>query len=150
MQATINAVKPIAGTKANAYLIFDYQSRTDFKFAGLNIANNRLEIGHRTATGWIVDTWTNARLKADTDYIVLLTADASTLTIKVGATTLSYTFAPRVDVLGVKHGLNDGLVGLGANNAKAQIDDVIVQSGPGPITLDKTVDFSAGATTLFQ
>src|SRR5262249_1476015 len=31
MQATINAVKPISGTKANAYLIFDYQKDTNFK-----------------------------------------------------------------------------------------------------------------------
>ena len=51
MQATINAVKPVGGAKANAYLIFDWQSDTDFKFAGINISTNKLEIGHRTASG---------------------------------------------------------------------------------------------------
>jgi len=50
MSATIRAVKPTAGFNANSYLIFDYQSPTDFKFAGINVSTNKLEMGHRTAT----------------------------------------------------------------------------------------------------
>src|SRR5204862_5122255 len=55
MLATLSAVKPTGGTKSNAYLVFDYQSPTDFKFAGINVSTNKLEIGHRNASGWIVD-----------------------------------------------------------------------------------------------
>src|SRR6185436_12839087 len=40
VSATINAGKPTAGWKSNAYVIFDYQSPTDFKFAGVNISTN--------------------------------------------------------------------------------------------------------------
>ena len=47
--------KPAAGWKANAYLIFDYFSPTDFKFAGLDASLNKAVLGHRTAAGWVVD-----------------------------------------------------------------------------------------------
>ena len=150
MQATINGVKPTGGSKSNAYLIFDYQGKTNFKFAGINVSNNRLEVGHRDATGWKVDSWWNIQLKSDTDYVVQLSANGSTATLKTGTTTLSYTFAPRVDSLGVSHGLSDGMVGIGTIDGKAQIDDVVVQKAPGAITLDNTVDFSTGPTALFN
>ena len=54
IQATINAAKPLAGYQSNAYLIFDYVSPTDFKFAGVNISTNKIEMGYRTADGWLV------------------------------------------------------------------------------------------------
>ena len=47
--------KPTAGWKANAYVIFDYFSPTDFKFAGLDLSTNKVVVGHRTASGWIID-----------------------------------------------------------------------------------------------
>jgi len=144
MQATINAVKPLAGAKANAYLIFDYLSPTDFKFAGINISTNKLEIGHRTGSAWVVDIATPAQLKAGSDYIVMLKIDGSKATLVQGQTTLSYTFGVRVDTFGLKHTLNYGLVGIGSSGgASSQIDDVVVQAPPGTITLDKTADFSA-------
>ena len=144
MQATINALKPTGGASANAYLIFDWQSNTDFKFAGINVSNNKLEMGHRTATGWVVDTWTNYQLKSGIDYVVMLTANGSAATLTLGLTSISFTFAQRIDSLGVKHSLSDGIAGIGAKGGtKAQIDDVVVQAPPGTITLDKTVDFSS-------
>src|SRR5204863_7152524 len=72
LQATINAVKPTGGYKANAYLIFDYQSPTDFKFAGIDVATDKLQIGHRDATGWIVDVQTNMQVRDGQDYNMLL------------------------------------------------------------------------------
>jgi len=66
---------------ADDCLIFDWQSNTDFKFAGINVSNNKLEMGHRTATGWVVDTWTNYQLKPGIDYIVMLTANGSAATL---------------------------------------------------------------------
>ncbi len=151
-QATINAVKPTGGYKANAYLVFDYYGPEDFKFAGVNVSTNKLEVGHRDASGWIVDAQSSfpGSVKSNTDYVVWLSMNGSAFTMQVGKTTLSYAFAPRVDADGISHGLAEGMVGLGANNALAQIDNVILQSGPKPTTLEKTADFSAGPTDLFQ
>jgi Ca2+-binding RTX toxin-like protein len=143
MQATINAVKPVAGTKANAFLIFDYQSATDFKFAGIDISLNKLVVGHRSESGWVIDATANAQLKSGIDYVVLLKVDGSTATATIGNVTVGFTFAPRIDALGIRHAINAGLVGIGGNNAAAQIDNVIVQAPPAPITLDRSVDFSA-------
>ena len=41
LQATIKAVKPTGGWKANSYVIFDYFSPTDFKFAGINVSTDK-------------------------------------------------------------------------------------------------------------
>jgi hypothetical protein len=153
MLATINAAKPKAGSNANAYVIFDYQSPTDFKFAGINVSTNQLEIGHRNASGWIVDTQTPfpGSVKSETDYNILLSINGTVATITVNNTrTLSFAFAPRVDIYGISHGLSHGMVGLGAQNATAQIDNVSVQIVPPVTTLNKTVDFSAGTTSLFS
>ena len=46
--ATISAVKPTGGKKANAYVIFDYFSPHDFKFAGINVSTNKFEMGTAT------------------------------------------------------------------------------------------------------
>ena len=152
MQATINAVKPTGGVKANAFLIFDYVSATDFKFAGIDVSTNKLEIGHRTAAGWIVDNWTNFQAKAGIDYVVMLAVDGSTATLTTGKTSVSFTFGVRTDAEGIVHTLNYGLTGIGANGATAQIDNVVVQAPPGATTLDKTADFSAAspASQLFN
>ena len=145
MQATINAVKATGGNKANAFLIFDWQSNTDFKFAGIDISTNKLEVGHRTASGWVVDNWTNVQVKADTDYVIMLKANGSTATAIIGTSSVSFTFAPRVVIgeAGIKHLLNEGIVGVGGMAASARIANVIVQKAPEPITVDVTADFSS-------
>ena len=153
MQALINAVKPTGGNTANAFLIFDWQSNTDFKFAGIDVSTNKLELGHRTAAGWVVDNWVVAQVKSGIDYVVMLSVSGSAATLKLGTTTVSFTYAQRIDSLGVKHGLADGVAGIGAmGGTKAQIDDVIVQAPPRIITVDKTVDFSSAspASGLFN
>jgi hypothetical protein len=151
MLATINAVKPTGGAKANAYVVFDYQSPTDFKFAGINISTNKLEIGHRNGTGWIVDKQApyTTSLKSDTDYNVFLAVNGSAVTLVVNnQVTLNHTFAPRVDSSGLPHAIHEGMVGLGANNAKAKIDNVAVQRVPPIMTLNQTLDFSQSSTLL--
>jgi Ca2+-binding RTX toxin-like protein len=144
MQATINAVKPVGGNKANAFLIYDWQSDTDFKFAGIDVSTNKIEIGHRDASGWVIDTWTNAHLKPDNNYVVMLQVNGNAVTLIQGKNSVSFTYAARIDSLGLVHNINEGMVGIGAmDGAAAQIDDVIVQAPPKVITLDKTVDFGA-------
>jgi hypothetical protein len=153
MLATVNAVKPTSGYNANAYLVFDYQSPTDFKFAGINVSTNKLEIGYRDALGWkvVAQKPYTTTLKSDTDYNVFLALNGTNIILTVNnQVTLSYTFAPRVDVYGISHGLKDGMVGLGANNGKAKIDNVVVQRVPPVTTINKTVDFSSGTTGLFE
>ena len=152
MLATIRAVKPIAGYNANAYLVFDYQSATDFKFAGINISTSKLEMGYRDATGWhvVVQAPYTGALKADTDYNVLLALNGNTATLVVeNRVTLTYTFAPRVDMDGYQSFLNEGMVGIGANNAKGAIDNVVVQRIAPETTLEQTVEFSGDAGSLF-
>ncbi len=152
MTATINAKKPTGGAKSNAYLIFDYQSATDFKFAGINISTNKLEIGHHDASGWVVDKSGSVPggLKSDTDYNLFLAMNGSNVILVVdNTTTMTYTFAPRTDAYGT-HALNEGMVGLGANNSTASIDNVVVQRLAPTITLNQTVDFTTGPTSLFS
>jgi Ca2+-binding RTX toxin-like protein len=154
MMATIRAVKPTGGYGANAYLVFDYQSADNFKFAGINVSTSKLEIGYRDASGWhvLIQVPYTTALKADTDYNVFLALNGSTATLRVNnKITLNYTFGTRVDEYGVEHFLNEGMVGLGANNAKAAIDNVVVQRIAPEMTAELTVDFSSPATvgTLF-
>jgi Ca2+-binding RTX toxin-like protein len=148
MTATIRAVKPVAGYGANAYLVFDYQSATDFKFAGINISTSKLEMGYRDATGWHVTVqapYTGA-LKVGTDYNVLLALNGSVATLVVqNRVTLTHTFAPRVDEDGFQYFLNEGMVGIGANNAKGELDNVVVQRLAPETTLERTVTFSGEA-----
>jgi Ca2+-binding RTX toxin-like protein/uncharacterized protein involved in high-affinity Fe2+ transport len=150
MQATINAGKPTGGYKSNAFMIFDYQSPTDFKFAGVNISNDKMEMGYRDANGWHVIAQDNAKLKPDRDYSVLLALNGTTATLVVdNKDVFSYAFAPRVDPDGFSYGLNAGMVGIGAYNSKARIDNVVVQILPPEITLEETEDFTDGVADRF-
>ena len=66
--ASIVAEKPIKGYKSNAYLIFDYQSETDFKFAGIDDATNKMVIGHFDGSEWVVDAETSLSIRFNKDY----------------------------------------------------------------------------------
>jgi hypothetical protein len=149
LQATINAAKPLAGYKANAYIIFDYQSPTDFKFSGIDISIDKMVMGHRDAAGWHIDVQVPAQLKPDQDYNILLAVNGTTATVVINnAVTMSYAFAPRV-IDGFSFGLNTGMVGIGANNAKGRIDNVTAQILPPAITLNHDEDFNDGVADLF-
>jgi hypothetical protein len=85
VQAAINVTKPTAGWKANSYVIFDYQSATDFKFAGLDVASNKMVMGHRDATGWHVDEQAvfTGGVKHSTTYNILVAVNGLTATLLV-------------------------------------------------------------------
>jgi Ca2+-binding RTX toxin-like protein len=150
LTATITPVKPIAGYKANAYIVFDYYSADDFKFAGINTSTNKIEVGrYTTAGGWQVLASTNMIIKAGTSYNLLVALNGTSATIVVNnKLSASYTFAPRVDVYGMTHNFNDGMIGLGANSAKASIDNVSLRVLPPTITLTRTDDFSVTPALL--
>jgi Ca2+-binding RTX toxin-like protein len=147
--ASINAIKPTGGFKANAYIVFDYVSPTDFKFAGLNLSTNKIEIGQRTAGGWQVLNSINLQMKAGTEYNVLLAVNGTTVTFMVNNKhSLSHAFAPRSDADGFTYAIRDGMFGLGGDNARARIDNVRVQVIPPAITYTATDLFDGTAPAL--
>src|SRR5437899_3231445 len=91
--ATINANNTKQGFKSNAYIVFDYQSPTDFKFAGIDIGLNKVQIGQRTATGWNVLAQTNSIVVANKDQAFKLIVNGASTSLEInGTATLSYTF----------------------------------------------------------
>jgi Ca2+-binding RTX toxin-like protein len=147
--ATVNVVKPVAGFKANAYIVFDYQNADNFKFAGLNGSTNKLEIGQKTANGWVVLTTVNMNVKHGTDYNLLLSVNGTSVILVVNnQQQVSYTFAPRMDADGVLYNINNGMIGLGADNAKAGIGNVRLQVVPPAVTLTAIDDFSSAPSLV--
>ena len=140
IQASITTQKPIGGWKANAYIIFDYFSPTDFKFAGVDVSINKLVIGHRTASGWVTDVQTPKNLKAGKYIDLLVMVNGTTVTLQVdGVAALTKTFAPRM-LDGEAYGLNKGMVGMGSDNARGSFDNVKVRILPPQVTLDLATD----------
>jgi hypothetical protein len=152
IQASVVAVKPTAGWKANAYLIFDYQSPTDFRFAGIDVSTNKLVMGHRSATGWHIDKQASVQggVRADKAYNVLVAINGVTATMVVDNNQVfSHAFAPRV-VDGYAYGLNNGFVGVGSDNSRGTFDNVTVQVLPPQITLERTDNFTPPAELTFN
>jgi len=142
LQATINAVKPTAGWKSNAFVIFDYQNEYDFKFAGINVSLDKIQMGHRTTEGWIVDVQSGVKAKPGIDYNMLVAINGTNVTLVVDNNEFfSYTFAPRVDADGYVYGLNSGMVGLGSDNSRGTFDNMAVLVLPPEITFEGTEEF---------
>jgi len=149
MLASVKTMKPTAGWKADAYLIFDYNNYHDFKFAGFDISTNKLVIGHRDASGWIVDNQTNINVKADTFYSMKLVVNGVNASITFNnGTTLVHTFMPRM-LDGLAYGLNWGLVGVGSDNSRGAYDNISVQVVPPQVTWQNTETFADGVADLF-
>ena len=151
--ATMKAIAPTAGRSANSYMIFDYQSATSFKFAGLDVTGNRLVIGHRDASGWVVDRQAAppAALRNDTWYNLMLSVNGQTATLTLYGTSVvqfSHTF-PLTVRNGWSSGMNWGFVGVGANNSRAGVDNILAQIVPTAPLVTKTDAFSAPTSTLF-
>ena len=150
VRATVNGGKPIGSYKSNAYIIFDYQSATDFKYAGVNISNDKMEIGYRDATGWHELRQKNAKLKPNRDYNLLLALNGTVATLVVnGRDVFTHVFDARIGGDGYSWGLNAGMVGLGAKNSIARIDNMVVQVLPPEITLEDVEDFRDGVADLY-
>ena len=79
---------------------------------------------------------------------MFLSVNGSAVTMLVdNQYTLSYAFDPRLDNDGFVHGIHEGMVGLGANNARARIDNVTVQRLVPVVTFSETLDFDSGTTS---
>jgi Ca2+-binding RTX toxin-like protein len=157
IQAAVSVQKPTAGWKANAYVIFDYWSPTDFKFAGIDVSNNKIVMGHRTASGWVVDAQSTVPvlIKADITYNVLVAVNGTQVTLVVdgagvngASVSFSYTFAPR-DLGALLVALNKGLIGFGSDNSRGVLDNIAVQVVPPNSTVDSTEYFEDGTADQF-
>ncbi|MBI3896328.1 MAG: hypothetical protein HY313_10415 [Acidobacteria bacterium] len=145
IKVTANVEKTGRGQEANSlpangYVIFDYQSPTDFKFAGINIAAGEVEIGHRTAQGWVVDAKAAAKLQENKDIDLKLILNGPTVKLEAGDAKISFTFA---DFTG------DGMLGLAARNSNTKFDDWQIQKPPAPFTFTISADFSNGSVNPF-
>jgi len=148
--ASVKVTKPTSGWKANAYVIFDYYSPTDFKFAGLDQSMNKIVMGHRTAAGWIVDVQAAVgNVVAGRYYALLVSVNGIFVTVSLdGRARLTYQFPARwVD--GVARGFNTGLVGVGSDNSRGVFDNVVVQTIPPQTTFDTRWDFESGMPAAF-
>jgi len=152
LQASVMIQKPTAGWKGNAYVIFDYQSEQDFKFAGIDESINKLVVGHRDASGWHVDNQgvVTGGVKADKYYNMLVAVNGTTVTLLVdNKMVFTHTYQPRV-IDGYVYGLNYGYVGVGSDNSRGSYDNIRVQVLPPQVTFDNTENFSDGAADLFS
>jgi hypothetical protein len=152
VQATIKVIKPTGTWDANSFIVFDYQSATNFKFAGLDVKTNKLVMGQRSTAGWQVlsQTFMPGSVKSDTWYGVQLFVNGLTATLAVNnATYLSYTFTPTV-VDGYSYGLNWGLVGFGSNKSRGAMDNIAVQVVPPSATVTRTDEFTTGTGPMFD
>ena len=148
LAAAVESRKPTAGWKANAYMIFDYFSPTDFKYAGIDISTKKLVMGYRDASGWHVIAQTPKQMNGDQYYQLLLTVNGTTATLVVdGSAVFTYTYAPRY-IDGVRYGLNKGMVGMGSENARGVFDNVRVQILPPQVTYDATSNLTTGTQQL--
>jgi hypothetical protein len=148
ISSTIRVAKPTSGWKANAYVIFDYWSEMDFKFAGIDVATNKFVMGRRTTSGWIVDQQSPLQVKPDTNYSLLVAVNGTTVTVTIGTSAMTRTFAGRV-IGGQVVGLNKGMVGAGSDNSRGVWDNFAVKVIPPAFTTDYTETFDDGAANDF-
>ncbi|MEZ6044188.1 MAG: VCBS repeat-containing protein [Planctomycetaceae bacterium] len=123
----------------NGFLIFDYHSPTDFKYAGMFNGQNQWAIGHYQ--GNFNNKLVNDNLTIDNDvaYLVHLHVEGSMVRLAVdGNVVLERTFAGN---------LNGGDAGLASFNAVTQFDNlrvgVVVNQG-APSDLPYSEDFTDG------
>jgi hypothetical protein len=147
--ASVTPFKPLAGYKANAYLLFDYWSPTDFKFAGIDVSTNKVVLGHRSGANWIVDSWTPYQTKGDTAYQLLIQVNGTSVTVNIDSKkSFGYMFGPRM-VDGEANGLNKGMIGVGSDQARGSFDNVAIQVAQPTITLDNLEDYNDGVANLY-
>lgn len=128
VRVTFNAdgVTP-SGRWSNALLIFDYQSPTDFKFAGAFVGADKWAIGHAAgnANGYVIDQVLSERIDPRTDYAVevLIEGNAVTLGVRDGA-----QYVPKAaHTYRETENLQDGLLGLGTMKGSTHFDDFSVR-----------------------
>jgi hypothetical protein len=146
LYARLSSDQAKAGRGSNAYLVFDYRSASDFKFAGIDISTGKVQIGVRTAAGWVMLVQANMRLQHNREYELLVAIDGQSVILFVdGVRVLSYVFtSPLLDrddpSLGVVDPLSDGMLGVGSRNAVGRVTRIGAQVAVPEMTFEQTVD----------
>ncbi len=140
--AIFNANDATSMQLSNAFLIFDYHSATDFKFAGAYLGSDQWIIGRRTTAGWMTDAYVTSTIDPLVDYELQVVIEGSgRVTLHTGDVTLvSFTYVQT---------LNDGALGLGMRDATARFDNVSIDEilPPPPVTLPYLENFDDGEAT---
>lgn len=111
---------PITSSRwSNAFIVFDYKSPTDYKFAGAFVGIDYWTIGRMTPRGYVMDKSIREQIDSDTDYELRLLLEGSTATLKVGGVTkVSHTY---------DDSFQDGELGLATLRGNARFDGLSVR-----------------------
>jgi len=122
-----------------AGIVFDSYGVEDYKFAGVDVAGQRLVIGHvQPRGGWRVDASVAFALGAATAYTLVVTLKGASVSLTVnGAYGLSFGF---------NGGVSDGGVGLFARGATARFTAMRVRTDD-PVFLSTTGVTTTGTTS---
>jgi hypothetical protein len=113
-------VTGISGFAQNTFVVWDYISANDFKFAGGLVGGGRWTIGEYVNGSRSFLTKTNGQMAADTDLAISLLYQGNKATLKSdGESVLEWQF---------NDAGNDGKFGLFAINALVQFDDFYAQA----------------------
>lgn len=139
-----------AGKWHDGFVVFDYVSDSDFKYAGMFTGQNQWVIGH------FEGNWGNRLFQVDWDdtgrtidlftpYVIHLDINDSSVSMKVDS--------ELIGTVDFGESLNDGKTGLASYNAKTrfnwfEVDDVITIGGYEHIPY--TEDFESGTTGLLE
>jgi hypothetical protein len=151
VEATFNLDKPTGGWKSNGYVIFDYYSDIDFKFAGINVSTNKIEMGYVDENGWHYVQQSNkpVQIKPGENYRVTVAVNGNNVTVAVaGVNWFTYDYTPRFDLNGDPIPMNQGMVGLGMDGSSGRVDNFTVQILPPTWTLDLTDEFTSPAEVI--
>ncbi len=123
LNVTMNATAASAPYWSNGFVVFDYQSPTNFKFAGAFVGLQQWVIGHRDANGWEIDAGaSDPSITANTDFNLQLMLVNSQATLMVGGDSkvvMSYSSA------------FTGAMGLATENSVTQFGGFTLQQVSG-------------------
>jgi hypothetical protein len=137
-------VTTTVATSATAGLAFDEYAIDDFKFAVLDVAGQRVSLGHVTARGgWVIDTSVAWKLTAGTAYTLTLTLKGTSASLTVnGAFALSY---------GYNAGVVDGQFGLLSRQAPASFTSLRIRNNNAAFTAAAAgVGVSVGSVSVVE
>ena len=143
--ATINLQE--GGPTNNAFLVFDFKSEDEYKFAGAVEGVDQWRIGHYTADdGFVTDERISQTVDVDTDYQVRVSIKGGFVNLVVdGSSVLTHNYGEGED-----ESLADGDIGFHARRSHAQFDNLTVMppiNGRGTIAMAKVGGDANSATT---
>ncbi len=132
--------------------MFDWYSATDYKFAALDVAGQRVVIGHVVGTTRVVDKVIARPLTSGTDYVLNIVLKATVVTVTLNGQVLaSFTYnAPLTDGRQGVFGLGSGTV-VSLADYRVKTDDPVYTGSPPAAPAvrisDATVTEGAAGTT---